>query len=210
MRFVSIGAFALLAASAAQAQEERPQGWMTRFDREGVTEANLERFVSMAPGWHISTGRGAGIFYDPSMTARSEYTLTSTVLLFDPGRRHREAYGVFFGGRDLQGDGQAYSYFVIRDTGEYLIKRRKGSSTETVVDWTTTDAIMKYPGDGEQAKNVLEVVCGAESVDFYVNGTKLTSLPRNQLDVDGIVGLRLNHGLEVHVSELHVDASGTR
>ncbi|MCZ6916576.1 MAG: hypothetical protein O7I93_07355, partial [Gemmatimonadetes bacterium] len=141
----------------------------------------------------------------PSMTARSEYTLTSTVFLFDPGRRHREAYGVFFGGGDLQGDGQAYSYFVIRDTGEYLIKRRKGSSTETVVDWTTTDAIMKYPGDGEQAKNVLEVVCGAESVDFYVNGTKLTSLPRNQLDVDGIVGLRLNHALEVHVSELRVE-----
>ena len=97
MRFATIGALALLAASAAQAQEERPQGWMTRFDREGVTEANLERFVSMAPGWHISTGRGAGIFYDPSMTASSEYTLTSTVFLFDPGRRHREAYGVFFG-----------------------------------------------------------------------------------------------------------------
>ncbi len=79
MRFATIGALALLAASAAQAQEERPQGWMTRFDREGVTEANLERFVSMPPGWHISTGRGAGIFYDLSMTARSEYTLTSTV-----------------------------------------------------------------------------------------------------------------------------------
>ncbi len=67
---------------------------------------------------------------------------------------------------------------------------------------------MKYPGGGEQAENVLAVECGPETVDFYINGTKVTSVPRAQLDVDGIVGLRVNHSLNLHVSELSVAGMG--
>ncbi len=41
-----------------------------------------------------------------------------------------------------------------------------------------------------------------------MNGEKVASLPRGQLNVDGIVGLRVNHGLDVHVSELSVERKG--
>lgn len=203
MRVSKFMLLALLAVPGLDAQE-RPAGWMVRFDRPGVTEANVEKFVTMSPGWHITTGRGAGIYYDPSWTASGEYKVSTTIFLFDPGQRHREAYGIFFGGQDLQGADQAYSYFLIRDTGEYLIKKRMGAETSTVVGWTSTDAIMEFPGGDEQAKNELSVACGASSVDFYINGTKVHTLPRGELDVEGTVGLRMNHALDVHVEEFEI------
>ncbi|MFQ6045563.1 MAG: hypothetical protein ACE5PT_04275 [Gemmatimonadales bacterium] len=186
----------------AQEQYERPAQWKIRFDRPGIADSAVY-FVSMPPGLHITTRRQRAIFYDPSMTATGAYRLRAEIRLFDPGRRRREAYGVFFGGADLQGDGQTYSYFLIRDTGDYLIKRRMGSETPTVVGWTPSDAIVTYAGEGT-ADNVLEVQCGAETVNFYINGEKVHSLPRSELDTDGVVGLRVNHGLNVHVSGLEV------
>lgn len=195
----------VFAAPALNAQE-RPADWNVRLDNANADPSAVE-FVAMTPGWHVTTGP-AGILYNPEHRAQAHYRLSSTVFLFDPGRRHREAYGVLFGGRDLDGANQAYSYFLIRDTGEFLVKLRRGASTETVVPWTASDAIMKYPGAGEQAKNVLAVECGAETVDFYVNGQKVTSVPRSGLMTDGIVGLRVNHSLNLHVSELRVEPLG--
>ena len=40
---------------------------------------------------------------------------------------HPEAYGVFIGGSDLQAANQKYTYFVIRQDGKFLIKRRAGN-----------------------------------------------------------------------------------
>jgi len=159
----------------------------------------------MDPGWHITTGQGAGIYYDPGWTASGNYKVSTTIFLFDPGRRHREAYGIFFGGRHLADVGQSYSYFLLRDTGEYLIKTRQGAETANVVGWTASDAIMEFPGGDEQAKNVIEVAVGSTMVDFYVNGTKVHSLPRSEIDTEGTLGLRLNHGLNMHVSEVKIE-----
>jgi hypothetical protein len=44
-------------------------------------------------------------------------------------------------------------------------------------------------------------------VDFMINGTKVASRPRADLAVDGVVGLRVNHNLNLHVSKLEVTAS---
>lgn len=196
---------ALVVVAPVLSAQERPADWKVRFDNPNADMAALH-FVTMAPGWHLTTGP-AGILYNPENRAEGRYRLSSTVFLFDPGRRHREAYGVFFGGSDLDGANQAYSYFLIRDTGEFLVKTRRGASTETVVPWTASDAIMQYPGGDDQAKNVLAVECGTDSVEFYVNDRKVTSVPRSRLMTDGIVGLRVNHSLNLHVSELLVEPS---
>lgn len=197
----------LAVAPALPAQEgERPAGWKVRFDRPGAPDSALF-FVSMPPGWHITTGP-AGIFYDPANAAQGRYRLEATVFLFDPGRRHREAYGVFFGGADLEGAEQAYAYFLIRDTGEFLVKLRRGAETETVVPWTASAAIARHPGGDQQARSALAVECGADAVDFYVNGEKVTSVPRGRIPTDGIYGLRVNHNLNLHVSALSARTLG--
>ena len=187
---------------AQDAELKRPADWKVRFDRAGTPDTAVY-FVSMPPGWHITTGP-AGILYNPATTASGQFKIESTIFLFDPGQRHREAYGVIFGGQKLDGPDQSYSYFLIRNTGDYLIKKREGASTKTVRDWSPSSAIMKHPGGSENAKNVLAVEVAADAVSFYVNGEKLTSVPKSELQVDGVVGLRVNHSLNLHVSDLKV------
>ena len=41
-----------------------------------------------------------------------------------------------------------------------------------------------------------------------MNGAVVTSLPRADLSLDGVVGLRVNHGLNLHVTNLKVDPEG--
>ncbi len=70
--------------------------------------------------------------------------------------------------------------------------------------WTEHSAIVQASGEGA-ATNVVMIEVGDDQVDFRVNGEKVSSLPRAQLDCDGIVGLRVNHNLDIQVSELKVE-----
>ncbi len=213
MRSPSLLALALLLAApgapVAGQDLERPEGWEVRFDRAGSTEADLEMFVEMPPGWHITTGP-AGIFWDPAMTASGTYRLELDVYLFDPQGR-REAFGVFFGGEDLQGPGQSYTYFLLRDGGQFILKRRRGDEAPTLQEWTGHPAIRSFASreTGESSVlNQLVVEAGAETVRFLVNGEEVASLPRSEVDTDGRVGIRVNHALNLHVARLEVTPLG--
>lgn len=196
---------AALAVPALHAQGEeftRPLEWRMRFDAAGISDTAVY-FVEMPPGWHVTTGP-AVILWDPARTASGDYTARSTIHLFDPGRR-REAFGLFIGGRDLTGAEQAYTYFLIRRDGSFLVKERRGAATETIVDWTRHEAIVPHPGGDQTVENSLEIRCAGESVTFLVNGEAVTTLPRARVMTDGVVGLRVNHALNVHVEELVVE-----
>ena len=127
-----------------------PQDWKTRFDRpsddlvvigdSSVADPDVF-FTNMKPGWHITSKRPAGIYWNPNSTASGDYSVSSNIFLFDPGTRN-EAFGLFVGGSDLNGESQSYLYFLIRKTGEYLVKVRKGEETENVVGWTANEVIV--------------------------------------------------------------------
>ncbi len=209
---VPLGAVLAFYPPALQAQDDQapPEGWEMRLDRPDRGSPEDVSFQEMAPGWHVTTGP-ACILYHPETTAEGDYSVESEVFLFDPGER-REAFGFFVGGHDLDGDEQAYTYFLIRRTGEYLIKRRHGSETSTVQDWTAHDAIVTWDereADAATAKNVLRLEVEGDHVTFFANGEELVSLPRGDMRTDGIVGLRVNHGLNLHISSLEVAASGS-
>lgn len=199
---------AALAAPLAAQNLERPADWKVRFDRAGSTEADLKMFVEMPPGWHITTGPAA-IFWDPDLTASGEFRVEMEVFLFDPGTR-REGFGIFLGGRDLEGPDQAYTYFLIRNGGESIVKKRMGPETVTVQPWTGHDAILSYADRGEDAsvKNVLAVECGRQTVRFLVNGEEVGSIARSEVVANGTVGIRVNHGLNLHISRLEVTPAG--
>lgn len=185
-----------------------PIGWKVRTDHAGepVIGADKETadiwFVNMTPGWHITT-KPAAIFYHPASTASGNYRAETVIHLFDPKGRN-EAYGIFFGGADLEGDGQVYDYFLLRNSGEYLIKQRRGSETKVVRDWTKHEGVVRWEKGMSSAENRLAVECREGTVDFFINGEKVVSIERAKLRTDGIVGLRFNHRLDAHVSDLSV------
>jgi len=204
----TLAALALLSTPLHAQDLQRPEGWLARFDRAGSSEADMEMWVAMPPGWHITTGP-AGIFWLPGTEATGSFRAELEVFLFDPEGR-REAFGIFFGGRDLQGDAQAYTYFLLRDGGQFIVKRRSGAETPTVVPWTAHAAIRSYAdrGDDASVRNVLTVEAGPDAIRFLVNGEEVTTLPRKGLPVDGTVGIRVNHALNLHVSRLEVTPLG--
>lgn len=195
----------------AQAQEDlvRPDGWQVRFDNPEASEDDLEMFVSMPPGWHVTSGPAA-IYWGPEMEASGEYRIEKEVYLFDPAGR-KEAFGIFVGGQDLMGDAVEYTYFLLRDGGEFIVKRREGPEAPTIHPWTAHEAILGWADREEEAatvKNVLAIEAGAETVHFFVNDAEVASLPRADIGMDGVFGMRVNHALNLHVSRLEIVAPG--
>lgn len=197
------------APSTLEAQEfERPPEWKVRFDQDAARESDLEMFVAMPPGWHVTSGPAA-IYWHPESEASGAFRIEMEVYLFDPGNR-REAFGIFLGGRELEGAGQRYTYFLIRNGGQYIVKRREGSEAPTVAPWADHEAIRSYADRGEDVsvKNVLAVEVDEERVRFLVNGETVWEGERGSLDLDGVYGFRVNHGLNLHVSRLEMAPLG--
>ena len=200
----------------AQPDPQKPEGknlttppmWVVRTDQgtPDVTVGSVQDsvdiyFVNMTPGWHITTGPAA-IFYHPYSIADGLFRIQATFNLFDPGERH-EAYGLFFAGRDLDTDEITYDYFLLRNSGEFLIKRRTGADTEIINNWTAHEAIAKYGPESESSvENRLAIVNGPNDVLFWVNNTMVARLPHTEVNTQGTYGLRINHALNVHVSDL--------
>ena len=201
----SVSALVVLTSAPLAGQDlQRPDGWTTRFDDPEATEAQLEMFVAMPPGWHVTSGPAA-IYYTPDHTAAGDFRAELEVYLFDPGTR-REAFGIFVGGKDLSGAGQEYTYFLIRNGGQYIIKRREGADAPTVQPWTSHESVRSYAdrGNEDSIKNVLAVEALGSDVRFFVNGEEVATLPRSEVGVDGTFGFRVNHGLNLHISRLEI------
>ena len=160
-------------------------------------------FRAMGNGVHASTaGRGGAIFWQRDSMASGNFTISANFVQTEPSG-HPNAYGLFLGGSDLSGPNQRYSYFVIRQGGEFLVKKRMADATPTVVDWTAHSAINDLDAEGRSA-NVLTVEVGSSEVRFLVNGTEVSSQPTSNIDTDGMTGLRVTHLLDVHIGDLQL------
>ena len=175
-------------------------GWQARTD-SGRADINDLSFREMGGGFHVTTGPAA-IFWNPSNTGSGTYTLSATFTQ-TKASSHLNSFGLFFGGQDLDGDGQRYTYFLIREDGQFLLKTRMGSETENVAgEWAAHDAVNALDG---RMTNSISVEVGASNVRFLSNGTEVASVPKAGLAVDGVAGVRFSHQLDVHVSDFMVD-----
>jgi hypothetical protein len=191
------------AQQASLAKPALPAGWMGRADDKG--DLSKVMFNPMSRGWHVVTGSVHAIFYRPETTAAGNYTATLDAFFFGPPGTYPEGYGIFVGGKDLAGPNQGYLYFVAANNGKYLIKKRVGSTTVTIVDWTASSAIRTVPtGDSKSVENTFRVQARKDSVLFSINDVVVATRARNELAVDGVVGFRINHSLSIHVAGLTV------
>lgn len=178
-----------------------PTGWEVRVDRPGDDPSGVE-FTISEPGYHVHTGP-AGILFNAALSVSGEFQTTATIVQTTP-TQHGEAYGLFVGGNDLLEVTQSYLYFLVREDGTFLIKRRIGAETAPVQPWTEHTAIALRADDGEAPENTLRIEAGLEAVVFSINGQEVARLPRAEVDVDGVVGLRVNHGLDLSIVNFEV------
>jgi hypothetical protein len=174
-----------------------PAGWTARTDRDAAL-TNV-KFVTMGDGVHATMGPAA-IFYRSTNTVKGPFHAVASFTQ-TKAPAHPEAYGLFFGGKDLAGAGQQYIYFLVRGDGKFLVKRRNGAETANVSDGWTANAAVKSQDESGKATNKLEIDATTPGkVKFLANGTSVFEMDASTAEISGIVGLRINHNLDVHVA----------
>lgn len=187
---------------AAQA----PAGWQVRIDRS--TAANDPddvpnvKVATVGKGFRV-TGGPAGTFWNAGNRARGDYTARGAFNLMKPSG-HVNYYGLVFGGEDLGGSQQRYIYFLVAQDGTFIIRHRMGENVQDV--HRGKHAAVQRPGAGGMSTNALEVRVAGDRISYVVNGAVVHTTPRSgsTAQTDGIVGVRINHLLDVQVVDFEV------
>lgn len=214
-RFAYVAALAFAAVAPMSAQDHDPTtavkgtglpaGWSVRFDpaypgRPAAKVADVN-FRVMGNGFHHTSGP-AGIYYKDADASKGNYTVSATFA--QAKSSNHEAYGIFIGGKDLQTPTQNYLYFIVKPAdGTFLINHRTSDGKPNSVSAYAADpAIHKDAADGS-ATNKLAIKVAGDVVTFMVNDKAVKTLKKSELDgasTDGLVGMRLNHNLDLHIT----------
>jgi len=204
MKRYLVVALAISTIAAATVAAQGTAGWKQRIDRStSATDpdpAGEVKFMAMGGGFHTANP-SAAIFWNPKNVASGNYTLKAT---FAQNQRssHPNYLGLMFGGKDLDGAAQSYTYFTVAQNGTWLVKQRNGEATKDILARAANPAVVQLDASGK-ATNTLEVRVLADKIDYVVNGTVVGSSPKTGVPTDGIYGFRINHALpEVMITGL--------
>ena len=181
-----------------------PPGYIGRTDDSTKSLAGVS-YISVGGGmWEVSTGTHdqnlSHITYSPLDTAHGTYTVKTEIDQIS-GPLHPEAAGVFIGGRDLAGPNQSYVYFLVRADGQYSIKQRQGSKVSILVPFTASPNVPKADEAG-RANYPIVVAVAADSARLQINAQPVAAVATKAIPTDGIVGIRVNHGLHLMVKPI--------
>ena len=195
IRALSVVLLAFAAPVAAQA----PEGIMMRVDQstnpqdpDDVPDVTV---TAVEDGLQVSTGP-AVMLWQEDQRASGNYTLSGRFTLLEPSS-HRNFYGLVFGGRNLTSENQRYLYFLVAQTGEFIVVNRiDNANTNSLVSRTEHSAIERPNANGRSV-NDLAVRINGDQIEFVVNGTVVHATERSVslLDTDGLYGVRINHVL---------------
>src|SRR5215471_4838139 len=99
-----------------------PAGWSVTPDRGAADQIS---YVLAGDVFHVAMGPG-GTFYSSDWTKSGNYQFSGR-LTQKQAPTHPISYGLMIGGRDLAGPNETYTYFLVRNRGEYFIANREGN-----------------------------------------------------------------------------------
>ena len=179
-----------------------PAGWMGRTDDAKAKIADA-KFVTMGTGFHVTSGPAA-IYWTEKMKATGPFTASAT---FQQTKNpmHPEAYGLVFQGSKLDKPDQSYVYFLVRGDGKFLVNHRAGADVHKIVPWTDNAAVQKADDKGVATNTLTVDATRPDSIRLLVNGKQVHALNGGHVgSADGYVALRVNHNLDVHISDVAI------
>ena len=188
------------------------KGWQGRVDsgnRQGLT-INDSKFAPEGSGYRLMTG-AAGLYWNPANVGKGDFSVRAT---FDEPKQpynHPHPYGVFIGGKGLDGEQPQALYCAAYRSGNYIVRGFSGGKPFAVVQKPTpNDAIAKGAADAPVKQDVVLRVSG-DKVECTVNGASVWSATKadvtgpGKLDsTDGITGIRVSHNSDAVVSNFAV------
>ena len=183
-----------------------PAGYALLLDRQNRDPADFVA-TSTDGGLQVRTGP-AGIVYRPDqVVGAGDYAVRARFTELSAPMGHREGFGLFIGGQDLEGATQRYVYFLVRGDGRYVIKQRDGASTREMSDgWQSSAAVRVATQEDGDVTNELAIAVDGARLLFSGNGEPVADLPIGDLSVHGVVGARVNHNLWVRIQGFRVEA----
>jgi hypothetical protein len=206
MRLKLAFALCLFSVAPAVAQEKAatpvlPEGWSMRLDR---ADAPAPKFFPAGDGLHVTSGPAAAIYYQPAQIMKGDFRISATFTQ-TKSPQHPEAIGLFIGGKNLDKAEQEYGYLIVRGDGKYAIKHRAGAEVHTIEDWVEHAKVNKQDAAGK-ATNALAIEAIGDKVRMVINGEEIKSFNRrNFFQTQGQLGIRVNHQLDVHISDFKVE-----
>jgi opacity protein-like surface antigen len=187
-------------------------GWQGKIDpgaaKQGKT-VNDSKFVQEGGALRLTIGPAA-IYWNPTHTAKGDFTAKATFTESKVTANHPHPYGVFIGGSNLDSDQQTFMYCVAYGDGSFLVRQFNGTNVTTVAKRQPHDAVHKAGGDGSVTNEVGWRVKGGRA-ECLINGTAVAGFDASEIvgpgklgSTDGIVGLRVSHNLDVVVSNFGV------
>ena len=178
-----------------------PPGYVAVTDKADA-DISGAKYTVAGGSWEVQTGP-AHIVYAAGDSASGVYAVTATIEQLEKPK-HPEAYGVFFGAHHLDDRGaERYGYFIVRGTGEYLIKVREGDKTTSVVPWTASPNVPKEDASGKASYDI-KVHFAPDTAHFLVNGKLVAAVAKKDLPSEGVAGLRINHNLHLKVQPVTI------
>jgi hypothetical protein len=199
------------AQTAAPAATEAPADpWEVRIDKSASATdpdntPDIEFNQMGTNGFHYVGGPAGTLWMPAGPTASGAYTLSATFTQ-NGLAGHPSFYGLVFGGSNLGDATERYLYFQVAENGTFLIKERTGEDTTELEGGEMKNDAIRVSSEGGSAENMLEVRVTADTVSFVVNGTVVHITPRMGpfAMTDGVVGARVNHVLDVTVSNFQL------
>jgi hypothetical protein len=174
-------------------------GWYGRADGDASTDEVV--VTREGDTWQIDNGP-AVVLWHPGVEASGDYTLSATFSQIS-GKGMVHGTGLVFGGSAIDGPDQAYTYFMIRGSGDFLVKTRQGDETFWVAPtdgWTQTDAV-NQTDENDQHTNDLAVQIDGDDAVFMINGTEVLRIAKSEIPADGLYGVRANHQMTVQFTD---------
>lgn len=166
----------------------------------GSTDPGQFTVTDTADVVRFTTGP-AGVAWRPQdEVIPGDIWVEGTLHLYGAPIGYREGYGIFVGGQDMGSATISYVYLMVRATGEFTIRRRRGGTTEALVEWTSHATVQRVTDDGDEPVNTLAVLVRGADTEFLVNGTVVFRMDTAEIDLHGLTGLRINHRLDVGVT----------
>ena len=201
---------AVAAVLAIPAAVHVQSGFKVRIDGQSASavEGNATlKFSPMGKGFHLSGGPGA-IIWNPANTVKGIYAVRGTFTTTKPGAAITD-YGLFFGGRDLEGTPD-YVYFTIAQDGAFTVRHRLGTEIHEIDK--SLHFMIKKPDASGKSTNTLEVQIAPTAVSYLINGAVVHATPTRPgtnsytegEKVNGAAGIRIDNPIELQVDAFEV------
>jgi len=184
------------------------KGWTGKVDsgnRQGlaITDSKL---APEGSSMRLMTG-AAALYWNPANVGKGDFSVKAT---FDEAKQpynHPHPYGVFIGGKGLDGDQPQALYCAAYRSGNYIVRGFSGGKPFGIVQKPTpNDAVAKGAADAPVKQEVTMRVSG-DKVECTVNGTSVWSATKADVtgagtldSTDGITGIRVSHNSDALVS----------